>query len=91
MTINPQAPEELRKLCWRSRRGMLELDLLLPPFTRNAYPGLPPEEQARYRQLLACEDQDLFAWLMRRKPAGSWQSLIDRILAQNAANDENTH
>ncbi len=76
---------ELRQLYWRSRRGMLELDLLLVPFTLEAYAGLSPADQARYRQLLEREDQELFAWLLRRESAAGWRSLIDRILAHNAA------
>ncbi|TRX75890.1 FAD assembly factor SdhE [Pseudomonas mangiferae] len=57
---------ELNRLFWHSRRGMLELDVLLVPFVREVYPDLDPEDQARYRKLLACEDQDLFTWFMQR-------------------------
>lgn len=54
------------KLFWASRRGMLELDLVLLPFVENVFPTLPPEDQDRYWKLLDQEDQDLFAWLLRR-------------------------
>lgn len=81
---------DLQKVYWRSRRGMLELDLLLAPFTLEAYPGLPPADQFLYRQLLECEDQELFAWLMRRESAADRQPLIDRILAHNSARSEKT-
>ena len=83
------APKELKKLYWQSRRGMLELDLLLIPFTREAYATLPPGQQIEYRQLLSSEDQDLHAWLLRRKPAGERQHLIERILAHNTAKKGN--
>ena len=76
---------KLQRLYWRSRRGMLELDLLLVPFTLEAYPTLPAAQQRRYRKLLGSEDQDLFAWLVKREPAGAWQPLIDRVLAHHAA------
>lgn len=56
---------EFNRLFWHSRRGMLELDVLLVPFLKEAYPSLPEEDQARYRNLLDCEDPDLFAWFMR--------------------------
>ena len=79
------APIEHKELYWRSRRGMLELDLLLIPFTLEAYAALPLEQQIEYRQLLSSEDQDLHAWLMGREPAGGRQPLIERILAHNAA------
>ena len=57
---------ELNRLFWHSRRGMLELDVLLVPFVKEAYPSLDAEDQARYRKLLECEDQDMFGWFMER-------------------------
>ncbi len=55
------------RLLWASRRGMLELDLILQPFVEKIYPSLPAEEQQLYQQLLECEDQDLFVWFLRRQ------------------------
>ncbi len=60
---------ELNRLFWHSRRGMLELDVLLVPFVKEVYPSLDPEDQRRYQKLLACEDQDLFGWFMEREEA----------------------
>lgn len=77
---------KLQKIYWRSRRGMLELDLLLGPFTLEAYTDLGAGDQLLYRQLLSCEDQDLYAWLMRREDAADYQPIIDMILAHNSAN-----
>ncbi|MOA14677.1 Antitoxin CptB [compost metagenome] len=57
---------ELKRLAWHSRRGMLELDVLLLPFVEEAYPALDAEDQARFRKLLGCEDQDMFGWFMQR-------------------------
>lgn len=57
---------ELNRLFWHSRRGMLELDVLLVPFVQEVYAQLDAEDQARYRKLLECEDQDLFGWFMER-------------------------
>ena len=88
MAQDSRLSTELQKIYWRSRRGMLELDLLLVPFTLEAYAGLSAEDQSRYRQLLDCEDQDLFAWLMRRETAAGRQPIIDRILAYNSARSE---
>lgn len=56
---------EFNRLFWHSRRGMLELDVLLVPFLKEAYSTLPEDDQARFRNLLDCEDPDLFAWFMR--------------------------
>ena len=60
------AEVEKKRLYWHSRRGMLELDVLLVPFLEEVYSDLPADDQARYRQLLECEDQDMFGWFMQR-------------------------
>lgn len=57
------------RLLWASRRGMLELDLILQPFTQNHYDSLEESDQLRYETLLECEDQSLFLWLMNREQA----------------------
>lgn len=57
---------EFNRLFWHSRRGMLELDVLLVPFLKEAYPDLPEEDQQRYQKLLTCEDTDMFEWFMQR-------------------------
>ncbi|HEY7773089.1 MAG TPA: succinate dehydrogenase assembly factor 2 [Marinagarivorans sp.] len=58
---------EYNRLKWASRRGMLELDLVLMPFLENVYLTLPPEDQALYVELLSCEDQDMYGWLLKHK------------------------
>lgn len=55
------------RLFWSSRRGMLELDLILLPFIENVYPTLEAEDQLNYQRLLESEDQDMYAWFMRRE------------------------
>jgi len=56
--------ESYNRVLWASRRGMLELDLVLGPFARECYPGLSAPDQQLYRQLLQCEDQELFGWFL---------------------------
>ena len=58
---------ELKRLYWHSRRGMLELDVLLVPFVQEVYATLDADDQARYRKLLECEVQDMFGWFMQRE------------------------
>ena len=60
------ADVEFKRLYWHSRRGMLELDVLLVPFLEEAYRDLDPADQDRYRLLLESEDQDMFGWFMQR-------------------------
>ena len=55
------------RLVWASRRGMLELDLILAPFVENVYDSLAEDDQLRFEVLLECEDQTLFMWFMQRE------------------------
>ena len=55
------------RLLWASRRGMLELDLILQPFVENTYDSLCEDDQLRFEALLEREDQQLFVWLMKRE------------------------
>ena len=57
---------EFKRLWWHSRRGMLELDVLLVPFLEQAYCDLSADDQARYEKLLTSEDVDIFEWFMQR-------------------------
>jgi antitoxin CptB len=57
---------DINKIYWHSRRGMLELDALLVPFSQEVYAALEPADQATYQRLLECEDPDLFQWFMRQ-------------------------
>ena len=75
---------EFNRLWWHSRRGMLELDVLLIPFVEEAYRGLDAEDQARYQKLLSCEDTDMFEWFMQRsRPEDpDRQRRVDRCLSR---------
>lgn len=55
---------DMHRLRWASRRGMLELDLVLLPFVENVYETLSPEDQQRFDDLLEAEDTDLFQWFL---------------------------
>lgn len=66
---------------WGSRRGMLELDLILMPFLDNIYPDLAQADKELYWKLLEEQDQDMYAWFMRREnPANpELQRIVDLI------------
>ena len=74
------------KIFWHSRRGMLELDLLLVPFATEVFESLSRQDQLLYSDLLEEEDQDIFNWLMlRSEPSEArFESIIRQILAHNA-------
>lgn len=74
-----------QKIYWHSRRGMLELDLLLMPFAQHVFATLSTTDQLLYSELLEQEDQDLFSWLLERaepEPA-HLKPIITRILEYN--------
>ena len=45
------------RLMWASRRGMLELDLMLQPFVEQHYDQLDQTDQLLFQELLELEDQ----------------------------------
>tara|TARA_B100000780_G_scaffold264707_1_gene219566 strand:+ start:345 stop:611 length:267 start_codon:yes stop_codon:yes gene_type:complete len=55
---------ELKRQVWHSRRGMLELDVLLGPFATHALPLISAQQQQVYVRLLSQQDPDLFTWFM---------------------------
>ena len=67
---------------WASRRGMLELDLVLEPFVDARYAHLDERDRERFRQLLECEDQELFAWFMQREVPedGELAAIVSQVL-----------
>ena len=58
--------EELSRMRWAARRGMLELDLVLEPFVTARYTVLSASDRQRFQKLMLSEDQDLFAWFIER-------------------------
>jgi antitoxin CptB len=60
------AQEEINRMRWAARRGMLELDLVLEPFVTARYAQLSVADRGVFQRLMQCEDQELFAWFMRR-------------------------
>lgn len=59
--------EEVRRMQWAARRGMLELDLVLEPFVNKRYSDLSDSERVIFQRLMLCEDQELFSWLLQRE------------------------
>ena len=59
--------EEMRRLRWQCRRGMLELDHLLMRFLDLGYSDLDGVRQREFAALLREQDQDLSDWLLARR------------------------
>lgn len=78
---------DIKRQIWHSRRGMLELDVLLEPFARAELANLDAEQQAVYVRLLAQQDPDLFAWFMGHEQCADKElaAMVERIQAYAAA------
>lgn len=57
---------EHKRIWWRSRRGLRELDLLLLPFVEDHFVQLSQSQQEVYLRLLDNEDPELLAWFTDR-------------------------
>ena len=75
--------EEINRMRWAARRGMLELDLVLEPFVTECYAGLDARDRERFQQLMISEDQDLFSWFLGRDQPKDEElaAIVSKILA----------
>ena len=74
------------RLLWASRRGMLELDLLLTPFVEHHYEHLSEQDKMVFEVLLEQEDQTLYKWLINRRilPDNNFFRIVNVIRAAHA-------
>ena len=54
--------EELRRLRWQCRRGMLELDLIFNRFLDSGFSSLTEQDKSDFARLLSYQDQVLQDW-----------------------------
>lgn len=76
--MNDKNEERLR---WRCRRGMQELDILLARYLCYRYPRADTYEQQIFAELLALEDDVLFACLLQglQPPDPKFVNLLAQI------------
>jgi len=73
---------ELKRLRWRCRRGVLELDVLLLRYLDRRYPLADEAEKAQFIQLLNLEDSDMLRYLLgERAPAAEVAQIVALIRA----------
>ncbi|BCL75061.1 hypothetical protein JHS3_07970 [Jeongeupia sp. HS-3] len=74
---------ELKRILWRSRRGLLELDLQLECFVAQVLPTLSDAELALYGEVLLLPDQDFLAYVNGASacPDAQLVPMIERIRA----------
>lgn len=74
--------EDLRRLRWQCRRGLLELDILFTRFLNQYYQELAPPHRTDFRKLLAEPDTRLLAWIQGQEtPPNELKNIIE-ILSQ---------
>ena len=62
MSVEPTL--EQRKVIYRARRGLKELDIYFDPYVKTQYLTAPADEQALFEELVEQEDPDLLDWFM---------------------------
>jgi antitoxin CptB len=74
---------ELKRLRWRCRRGMRELDQLLVRWLDHAWGASSDSDRADFLRLLDCEDDRLWRWFLGHETASdaALDSLVQRIRA----------
>ena len=55
---------EERKVIYRARRGLKEIDVYFDPYVKNHYLTASMEEKQMFADLVAQEDPDLLDWFM---------------------------
>ncbi|MDE2407474.1 MAG: succinate dehydrogenase assembly factor 2 [Xanthomonadaceae bacterium] len=73
--------DELKKLRWRCRRGMRELDQLLGRWLERAWRQSPTHERAVFLRLLDTEDDTLWRWFLGHEVSEDVEiaALVERI------------
>ncbi len=75
--------KNLERIRWRTRRGLLELDILLERFVAQGYGQLDQSEQAVFEALLDLPDNNLLDLMLGNTPAASPQhkALLEKMTA----------
>ena len=74
---------DTNRIRWACRRGMWELDLILEGFLDECLADCNQQEHDAFVNLLSCQDQEIFAWLMGREQPKSpeLQMIVSKIRA----------
>ncbi len=76
--------EKMERLKWRSRRGLLELDLVLERFWKATGDELSDADAAALERLLQLPDNDLLDLVMGRAqaPDGQLRDMVHKLRSQ---------
>lgn len=74
--------QEISRLLWQSRRGALELDIILSNYILSCYPKISSEMREQFNQLLKEEDPKMLDWLVYKsvEPPTQHTAIIADIL-----------
>ena len=72
---------EERKVIYRARRGLKEIDVYFDPYVKNHYLQADSNEKQVFAELVAQEDPDLLDWFMEvsEPPRPELRSLINKL------------
>ena len=72
---------EVRRLRWRCRRGMRELDRLLERYLDRRWPAASEPERGVFLRLLDCEDDRLWRWFLGHEtpPDAELEQMVQHI------------
>jgi antitoxin CptB len=77
---------EARRVLWRCRRGMKELDVLLERFARERYGAATPDEKRAFARLLDLPDPDLVDYFFGHvTPEEPELAHVTRLIVTSAA------
>jgi antitoxin CptB len=78
-----------RKVIYRARRGLKELDWYFDPYVRDHYLTADPAEKAAFARLIDEEDPDLLDWFMdlSRPDDPVLQQVVARLKTLRAADE----
>ena len=81
MSMSEAEATELRRLRWRCRRGMRELDQLMLRYLEGPWASDSEASRAVFLRLLDTEDDKLWRWFMGYEVAADVEiaSLVERI------------
>ncbi len=70
-----------RKVIYRARRGLKELDLYFDPYVRKHYLTAPEADKQAFAALIEQEDPDLLDWFMAVSTPehAEWARMVEKL------------
>ena len=87
----PLSAQELGKLKWRCRRGLLENDLFIARFFERHEDGLTRRQARALEALTALSDNDLLDLLLRRTEPADIENRVDVVKLLETLRTDGAH